>query len=148
MGYTTPQPPNPPESRVEHKGKFYTQSQFNKYKGSFQYKWVWVIECSLLILFILAVIGLSLMSKYYQSTYNMIKFEYENKMHVPNVKDKCTLSNGYKFSISDVMNNSESFEKLCSEPNIIEHLSHLRKFAKDKQAIENLLTKAAKYLST
>lgn len=78
----------------------------------------------------------------------MIKFEYENKMLDPNVKDKCTLSTGYKFSISEVLSNKDSFERLASEPNIIEHLSQLRKFSKDKNKTEDLLTKIHKYLNS
>jgi len=46
------------------------------------------------------------------------------------------------------MNNREPFEKLCAEPDIIGHLSNIRKFSKDKNAIENLLYKVQKYLST
>lgn len=77
----------------------------------------------------------------------MIKLEYQNKMHDPKIKDKCTLSTGYQFSIGNVMKNNEQFELLCCEPDIITHLSHLRKYAKDKQAIENLLTKVHRYLN-
>lgn len=77
----------------------------------------------------------------------MFKPEYENKMHEPSVKDKCTLQSGLSFSINEAIKNKETLELVCDEPNIIKQLSYLRKTIKNKDQIEALLSKVDKVMN-
>jgi len=74
----------------------------------------------------------------------MINPEYQNKMHIPNRKDKCRLSNGFEFSIQKAMSDKDIFQWVCKQPNVITELNEARKQLKDKVQIEKLITKIYK----
>lgn len=68
-------------------------------------------------------------------------------MHIPNIKDKCVLESGFKFSIKHALTDDDTFEIVCEQANIIKQLSSLRKILKDKQQIETLLAKVNKHMT-